>query len=150
GIGYYIMCVPGAYIVGNYLASHMAHRTGERRMMGIGQACTLAGIGLVVVLALAGLNTPLAFALPLMLVGIGHGLLVPPALGGTIGLVPALAGSAAAVAGLMQQMTGAVGGFAVGLFRHEGALNLGLLMLGFALCGAFAQWLLHRRLARPH
>ena len=81
---------------------------------------------------------------------LGHGLLVPPALGGTIGLVPALAGSAAAVAGLMQQMTGAVGGFAVGLFRHEGALNLGWLMLGFALCGAFAQWLLHRRLARTH
>lgn len=90
------------------------------------------------------MNTPLAFSLPLMLVGIGHGLLVPPALGGAIGLVPALAGSAAAVAGLMQQMTGAVGGFSVGLFRHEGALNLGLRMLGFALCGAFAQWLLHR------
>jgi len=145
GIGYYIMCVPGAYIVGNYLASHMAHRTGERMMMDIGQGCTLGGIALMVALALGGVNTPLAFSLPLMLVGIGHGLLVPPALGGTIGLVPALAGSAAAVAGLMQQMTGAVGGFAVGLFRHEGALNLGLLMLGFALCGAFAQWLLHRR-----
>jgi DHA1 family bicyclomycin/chloramphenicol resistance-like MFS transporter len=119
-------------------------------MMRIGQGNTLAGIALVVVLALAGVNTPLAFALPLMLVGIGHGLLVPPALAGTVGLVPALAGSAAAVAGLMQQMMGAVGGFAVGLFRHEGALNLGLLMLGFALCGAIAQWLLHRRLARPH
>lgn len=150
GIGYYIMCVPGAYIVGNYLASHMAHRTGERVMMRLGQGCTLAGIALVVVLALAGLNTPLAFSLPLMLVGIGHGLLVPPALAGTVGLVPALAGSAAAVAGLMQQMMGAVGGFAVGLFRHEGALNLGWLMLGLALCGAFAQWLLHRHQARAH
>ena len=38
-------------------------------------------------LALAGLNTPLAFALPLVLLGIGHGLLVPPALGGTVGLL---------------------------------------------------------------
>ena len=51
---------------------------------------------------------------------------------------------AAAVAGLSQQLMGAVGGFAVGLFRHEGAVNLGWLMLGLALCGAAAQWMLHR------
>ena len=145
GIGYYIMCVPGAYIVGNYLASHMVHRTGERIMMRFGQGLTLGGIALMVVLALVGVNTPLAFSLPLLLLGVGHGLLVPPALAGTVGLVPALAGSAAAVAGLMQQMMGAVGGFAVGLFEHEGALHLGWLMLGLAFCGAFAQWLLHRR-----
>jgi DHA1 family bicyclomycin/chloramphenicol resistance-like MFS transporter len=99
-------------------------------------------------LALAGWHSPLAFALPLILLGIGHGFLVPPALAGTVSLVPALAGSAAAVAGLMQQMMGAVGGFTVGLFSHEGAVNLGLLMLGFALCAAVAQGLLHRLVAR--
>jgi DHA1 family bicyclomycin/chloramphenicol resistance-like MFS transporter len=145
GIGYYIMCVPGAYIVGNYLTSHLVHRAGERTMMRVGQGFTLGGIALMLALALGGLNTPLAFALPLVLLGIGHGFLVPPALAGTVGLVPALAGSAAAVAGLMQQLMGAVGGFAVGLFTHEGALNLGWLMMGLALCGSVAQWLLHRR-----
>ena len=36
------------------------------------------------------------------LLGLGHGLLVPPSLSGTVGLIPALAGSAAAVAGLVQ------------------------------------------------
>ena len=144
GIGYYIMCVPGAYIVGNYLTSHLVHRTGERTMMRVGQGFTLGGIALMLALALAGVNTPLAFALPLVLLGMGHGFLVPPALAGTVGLVPALAGSAAAVAGLMQQLMGAVGGFAVGLFTHEGALNLGWLMMGLALCGSMAQWLLHR------
>lgn len=144
GIGYYIMCVPGAYIVGNYLTSHLVHRVGERRMMWLGQGFTLGGIAMVLALALGGLDTPLAFALPLILLGMGHGFLVPPALAGTVGLVPVLAGSAAAVAGLMQQLMGAVGGFAVGLFSHEGALNLGLLMMGLALCGCLAQWLLHR------
>ncbi len=144
GIGYYIMCVPGAYIVGNYLTSHLVHRAGERTMMRVGQGFTLGGIALLLALALGGLNTPLAFALPLVLLGIGHGFLVPPALAGTVGLVPALAGSAAAVAGLMQQLMGAVGGFAVGLFTHEGAQNLGWLMMGLALCGSVAQWLLHR------
>jgi MFS transporter, DHA1 family, multidrug resistance protein len=144
GVGFYIMAIPGSYIVGNYLTTRLARRISERRIMRLGQVLTVGGVALMLLLALAGLNTPLAFALPLVLLGIGHGLLVPPALAGTVGLVPALAGSAAAVAGLSQQLMGAVGGFAVGLFRHEGAANLGWLMLVLALCGALAQWALHR------
>lgn len=148
GIGYYIMCIPMAYIMGNYLTTHLIHRTGERLMMVLGHAFTVAGIGLVLVLALAGVNTPLALSLPLILLGIGHGLLVPPALAGTVSLIPALAGSAAAVAGLMQQLMGAVGGYAVGLFRHEGAVNLAALMIAFALCAAVAQGFLHQHWPR--
>ena len=144
GVGFYIMAIPGSYIVGNYLTTRLARRISERRIMNLGQGLTVGGVALMLLLALAGLNTPLAFALPLVLLGIGHGLLVPPALAGTVGLVPALAGSAAAVAGLSQQLMGAAGGFAVGLFRHEGAANLGWLMLGLALCGTLAQWALHR------
>jgi DHA1 family bicyclomycin/chloramphenicol resistance-like MFS transporter len=138
------MAIPGSYIVGNYLTSRFARLTGERRIMRFGQALTLGGIALMLMLALAGLDTPLAFALPLVLLGIGHGLLVPPALAGTVGLLPALAGAAAAVAGVSQQLMGAVGGFSVGLFQHDSAVNLGWLMLALALCGAVAQWLLHR------
>ena len=132
------MCVPIAYILGNYLTSHLVQRAGEARMMVLGQACTLSGLAIVLALALAGFNTPLALSLPLILLGIGHGLMMPPTLAGTVGLVPALAGSAAAVAGLMQQLMGAAGGYAVGLFTHDGALNLGLLMLGSALCALVA------------
>lgn len=145
GIGYYIMCIPSAYIVGNYLTTHLIHRIGERRIMALGHGLTLGGVGLVLVLALAGVHTPLALSLPLILLGIGHGLLVPPTLAGTVSLLPALAGSAAAVAGLMQQLLGAVGGYAVGLVPHQGAVNLALLMIGFSLCAALAQALLHRR-----
>lgn len=151
GIGYYIMCIPLSYIVGNYLTSRLVHRAGERRMMGLGQAFTLGSLVLVIALGLAGVDTALALALPLMLLGFGHGFLMPPTLAGTVGLVPALAGSAAAVAGVMQQLMGALGGYAVGLLPHEGALNLGWLMLAFAGCAAAAQGALHRRRpARAH
>jgi DHA1 family bicyclomycin/chloramphenicol resistance-like MFS transporter len=149
GVGVYIMCVPVSYIVGNFLTSRLAHRTGERTMMALGQALTLGGPAMVIALALAGVNTPLALALPLVALGIGHGLLVPPALAGTVSLVPALAGSAAAVAGLVQQLMGAAGGYAVGLLEHHGALNLGWLMFGLSACGLLAQWRLHQRTVRP-
>jgi DHA1 family bicyclomycin/chloramphenicol resistance-like MFS transporter len=64
-------------------------------------------------------------------------------LAGTVGVIPALAGSAAAVAGLMQQLTGAVGGALVGWFTHEGSVNLALLMIAFTLCGLAGQLALH-------
>ena len=142
-IGWYIMCVPFAYVAGNFLTSRLIRRQGDRRMMALGQLLTLAGIALL--LALAGVGSPLAFALPLMLLGIGHGFLMPPTLAGTVGAVPALAGAGAAVAGLMQQLMGALGGYSVGLVSHANTVNLGLLMLAFTLCAMAAQFLLRRR-----
>lgn len=145
GVGWYIMCVPMAYFVGNYLTSRWVQARGERHVMRIGQGFALAGLVLLLVLGLAGLRTPLAFSLPLLLLGLGHGLLVPPSISGTVGLIPALAGTAAAAAGLVQQLMGAVGGYTVGLVSHDGSVNLGLLMLGFTLGALAAQVVLHRR-----
>jgi DHA1 family bicyclomycin/chloramphenicol resistance-like MFS transporter len=45
----------------------------------------------------------------------------------------------------MQQLTGATGGYLVGLVPHHGAVNLGWMMLAFALTGATAQFFLRRR-----
>ncbi len=145
GIGWYIMVVPLSYMTGNFLTSCLIHGKGERQMMALGQLATLAGLALMLGLALLGLDSPLAFSAPLMLLGIGHGFLVPPSLAGTVGVVPALAGSAAALAGLMQQLMGALGGYSVGLVSHQGSRNLGLLMLGFTLCGLAAHLALRRQ-----
>ncbi|HEY0824445.1 MAG TPA: multidrug effflux MFS transporter, partial [Ramlibacter sp.] len=143
-IGWYIMCIPIAYIFGNLWTSRLVRRSTDRRILAMGQAWTLSGLVLVLALGLAGAGTPLALALPLVLLGIGHGLLAPPTLAGTVGLVPALAGSAAAVGGVMQQMSGAFGSFAVGLVPHEGQVNLAVLMLAWAVCGLTAQLVLFR------
>jgi DHA1 family bicyclomycin/chloramphenicol resistance-like MFS transporter len=65
-----------------------------------------------------------------------------------VGLIPALAGAAAAVGGLMQQLSGAFGAFVVGLVPHDGQVNLAVLMLAWAACGLAAQLALHRLRAR--
>lgn len=149
GIGFYIMFVPGSYIVGNFLTSHLVHRIGDMRMMWMGQALTVVGIVIMLGLALLGFNSPLALAMPLMLMGLGNGFMVPPALAGTVGLVPALAGSAAAIAGLMQQLAAATGGFAVGLVSHRNAVNLALVMMVLCFLGVLAQYGLRRVLRSP-
>ncbi|MCW8903051.1 multidrug effflux MFS transporter [Sedimenticola sp.] len=133
GIGWYIAAIPLAYIVGNYATSHLIHRLGEPLTMTIGQGLALASIGLLLWLSFIGIHTPLAFTLPLMLLGIGHGFIMPPSLAGTVSVLPALAGAAAAVAGLLQQLMGAIGGLVVGLVPHDGTTNLGWMLLGFTL-----------------
>ncbi len=148
-MGLYIMAVPLSYIAGNFLTSRMAHRFAELRLLAAGQAFTLAGVALVLALGLAGRGSALAFVLPLMLLGIGHGLLTPTLLTRTIGLVPALAGAAAAVAGLMQQLVGAFGGYVVGWFPHDGVVNLAAVMLAFTLAAVATQAPLHGRRPRP-
>ena len=145
GIGWFIMAVPVAYILGNFMTSRLIAQAGVSRVMAWGQALTVGGLVVMLALGLGGVHAALAVALPLVLLGLGHGLINPPALAGTVGVLPALAGSAAAVAGLMQQLTGAAGGYLVGLVPHEGAVNLGWMMLAFALTGAVAQFFLRRR-----
>jgi DHA1 family bicyclomycin/chloramphenicol resistance-like MFS transporter len=148
-IGLYVMTIPGAYIVGNYATARLAQRLGEPAIMAAGQALTLAGLGLMLALAFAGVHAPLAVALPLVLLGLGHGLLMPAALAGTVGLVPALAGAAAGVAGLAQQLLGAAAGWAVGLVPHADARGLGLLMLALTASSVVAQLTLRRQRPRP-
>jgi len=145
GVGWYIMGVPVAYIAGNYLTSRWVRHKGERRMMVWGQMAAMGSLVLLLALGMAGLDSPLVFTLPLILLGLGHGLLVPPSLSGTVGLIPALAGSAAAVAGLVQQLMGALGAYTVGLVPHAGSANLALLMLGFTVLALVAQVALHWR-----
>lgn len=145
GVGWYLMAVPLAYVTGNFLTSRLIHGKGERWVMALGQIATVAGLALMLGLALLGVDSPLAFSVPLILLGMGHGFLVPPSLAGTVGVVPALAGSAAALAGLTQQLMGALGAYSVGLVSHQGSRNLGLLMLGFTLCGLAAHLALRRQ-----
>lgn len=101
-------------------------------LMHLGMGCSVLSV-----LGMGGLgwafDSPVAFAVPLLLLGIGHGLLIPPSLTMTVGIVPALAGSAAAIAGVAQQFTGAAGGYAVGFIDLRGPVQLAMLMMLFTL-----------------
>ncbi|MFN4900559.1 MAG: multidrug effflux MFS transporter [Betaproteobacteria bacterium] len=143
GVGWYIMAGPIFYILGNFLTSRLVRTVGESSIMLIGQGLSIVGVVLMWALSALGWDSALGFALPVMFVGLGHGLMVPPTLTATVGLNPALAGAAAGMAGLMQQWVGALGGFSVGLVSHQGAMNASLLMLFFTAIGiALHLWIL--------
>lgn len=130
--GFYMMVGPLSYILGNFLTSRLIGRLGGRMLMHLGMGCSVLSV-----LGMGGLgwafDSPVAFAVPLLLLGIGHGLLIPPSLTMTVGIVPALAGSAAAIAGVAQQFTGAAGSYAVGFIDLRGPVQLAMLMMLFTL-----------------
>ncbi len=138
-VGFYIMVVPLSYIVGNFLTSRLVQRQGGARLMRLGQAFSLAGTALMLGVGLAGLHTPLAFTLPLLLMGLGHGLLVPPCLVATVALMPTLAGAASALAGVSQQFAGALGGYLVGWVPSHTHTGLAALMLGATVLASLAR-----------
>jgi DHA1 family bicyclomycin/chloramphenicol resistance-like MFS transporter len=148
-VGFAIMVVPLSYIVGNFLTSRMVRRTGGPALMRVGQTLSLTGVGLMLLLGLAGQHSPWAFVLPLLLLGIGHGLLVPPCLVATVALMPALAGAASALAGVTQQLMGALGGYLVGWVSLADHVGLAALMLGATALATLAR-VAAGRSAAPH
>lgn len=138
-IGWYIMMVPASYITGNLIVTRVTGRVAESTLMLTGQMCNLVGIGLVPVLALTGIAHPLAVSMPLMLMGLGNGLLMPPTLTGAVGALPLLAGAAAAMAGMLQQMIGAAASFISGLLDMGDASAMGLLMVALTTLAFLAQ-----------
>ncbi len=137
-VGFHVMTATLSYVVGNFMTSRLIRRLGDQRLMMTGQAITLVAVILMV--ALAGWPSALAFSGPALVLGVGHGLLMPPTLSGTVGAAPALAGAAAAAAGLIQQLSGAFGGYSVGWVSTEGSLHVALLLTGFTLVGIAGQW----------
>ena len=142
------MAVPIPYMIGNALTTRLIHRLGDWRLMVTGQLLNSTGVTLVLSLSLAGVHKPLALALPMMLVGIGHGLMIPPMLSRAVGLIASLAGTAAAFSGALQQALGALGGYVVGMAPEAGAMPLGLTMAVPSLCALlslFLNWRQQRR-----
>ena len=138
-VGFFIMVVPLSYIVGNFLTSRLVRRWGGPSLMRLGQGFSLAGAALMLLLGLAGQHSPWAFVVPLLLLGVGHGLLVPPCLVATVALVPALAGAASALAGVTQQLMGAFGGYLVGWVSLANHVGLAALMLAATVLATLAR-----------
>jgi MFS transporter, DHA1 family, multidrug resistance protein len=144
-VGFFIMMTPLCYIVGNYMSTHLVRCRGEQWMRRSGLIFALTGIALTVLLALADIRSPLAFSGPLTLLGIGHGLLMPPTLAATVGVIPALAGAAAGASGVAQQVVGALGGYSVGWVSLDTPVPMALLMLLYSSLAAWAHWALYRQ-----
>jgi len=99
----------------------------------------LGGSVISMALVLAGFHTPVAIFLPMILVALGNGLSLPNGIAGAMSINPALAGTAAGLAGFMQMGLGAALSQSVGAAQvfspwaslYVMAASAGLALLAF-------------------
>jgi DHA1 family bicyclomycin/chloramphenicol resistance-like MFS transporter len=89
------------YGLGNYLSGRYAVRAGINRMALTGSLVAVAGLGLSLLLTLAGVTHPLNFFGFCVFLGLGNGIMLPSATAGLISVRPQLAGTASGLGGAL-------------------------------------------------
>lgn len=122
---YFAFCAFG-YSVGNFLTGRYSERRGLERMMLEGTVIALSGPVISIALFAAGVEHPLAFFLPLVLIGVGNGLTLPNVTAAAISLKPDAAGAASGLLGAIQMGVGACASIAAGIIAGEEGLPIPL------------------------
>lgn len=144
--GKYVLLVVAGYSIGSFAAGRLSVRFGGARMLVLGQAIVLAATAVQLGLWLAGILSPLALFLPMMVVTMGAGMFMPNATAGAISVVPGLAGSASGMVGFLQMGFGALCTVAMGAWLGDDEGPLILMMAAMALASLLS--LIGLRLAR--
>jgi DHA1 family bicyclomycin/chloramphenicol resistance-like MFS transporter len=146
-LGVYFGAPALGYMIGNFLSGRFSVRIGVDRMVLYGALLTTAGLGLLLVLGLAGIMGPGIFFGLVITVGLGNGILLPNANAGMLSVRPSLAGSAAGLGGAFTIGGGAALSALAGALLHHGTgpMPLILLMLASsALSIVSILWVMHR------
>ncbi len=146
--GQYILFVVAGYSIGSFVAGRLSVRIGGERMLLLGQAIVLAATCVQVGFWLAGILSPLALFLPMMVVTIGAGMFMPNANAGAISVIPGLAGSASGLTGFLQMGFGAVCIVATGALLDDSEAPLILVMAAMAVASALSLGLLRAQPTR--
>ncbi|MFZ2099919.1 MAG: multidrug effflux MFS transporter [Oricola sp.] len=135
--GLYFASTAFGYSMGNFLTGRFSERRGLERMMVEGSFIALAGPVVTIVLFSAGIEHPLAFFLPMALVGFGNGLTLPNATAAAVSLKADAAGAASGLLGATQIGIGALASIVAGLIAGKEGLPIPLCLF-LAVCGLIA------------
>ena len=138
------------YALGNFLSGRLSVRLGIDRMMLAGATIVSAGMGLSVLLGLAGLSHPAAFFGFVTTVGLGNGMVLPNATAGLLSVRPHLAGTASGIGGAIMIGGGATLSVLAGvvLVGASSSLPLQTLMLSTSLMSVICTLYVIRRARR--
>ena len=131
-LGVYFGAPALGYMMGNFLSGRFSVRIGVDRMVLYGALLTTAGLGLLLVLGLAGIMGPGIFFGLVITVGLGNGILLPNANAGMLSVRPSLAGSAAGLGGAFTIGGGAALSALAGALLHHGTGPMPLILLMLA------------------
>jgi DHA1 family bicyclomycin/chloramphenicol resistance-like MFS transporter len=137
GYGFWFILCSIGYVIGNYGTARYSERLGIKTMMVAGTTLTVFAAVVGAVAIGAGMLSPMTLFAPMMLVGLGNGLVLPTATAGGVSVRPEAAGAAAGLLGACQIGLGAVASILAAILATGtgGAFGMALLMLGFGIAG---------------
>lgn len=128
--GIWFICLSGGYMLGNFCSGRFSERYGIDHMIRIGNWLGMAGVMLLLGLALIPVTHPAAIFLPNILMSMGNGFLLPNAVAGAVSVDPKAAGVASGVVGFLQMGLGAIGSYGAGQITGASALPMAVMMFG--------------------
>lgn len=118
--GLYMGLISLGYMIGNFLSGRYSGRIGLDHMMLAGSLVTATGALIALGLFSIGAKHALALFGPMVLIGMGNGMMLPNANAGIVSVRPQLAGSASGVGGAIQLGISAIMSSLAGLLvTHE-------------------------------
>ncbi len=126
--GIYGALPPIGYVLGNFCVTRLTGQVTQRKLIEVG--CSLLGVAGGTVALLSGLFGDVAamIAVPMLLFGLGNGLLMPNAMLRSMSVSPMLVGSSAALSSFLRMGAGALGSLVVASLPVHGGVSLGLLV----------------------
>ena len=117
------------YAVGNFVSGRYAVRLGLTMMVLAGSLILCGGLGLLLVLTLAGLGGPVMFFGLATFVGVGNGMTLPSATAGLMSVRPELAGSASGLGSFLTIGGGAAMAALAGALLVPGGTEVPLILV---------------------
>ena len=135
---WFALCALG-YVIGNFLSGRFSERIGIANMITVGSVVTLLGAILPAILFSLTEFGALALFGPMMVVGVGNGLVLPNATAGAVSVRPDAAGAAAGLMGSFQISIGAISSVIGGILVADGSkvMIFGTFITIVALVGMF-------------
>jgi DHA1 family bicyclomycin/chloramphenicol resistance-like MFS transporter len=137
--GLYAAMPAAGFMIGTFLTSRLASRVSERALIEAGCLLFIAAGALITGLAWRFAPTPWSVALPMLVFGLGNGLLMPTATLGSMSAAPLLVGSAAALVSCLRMGAGSLGSLVISWLPPGSAMALGTVVTSTGLA-AFLAW----------
>lgn len=149
-LGFYMGTITAGFALGSFLAGRYSRRFARTTMMISGRSIACLGLGVGLILFLAGYAHGVTLFLATVFVGLANGISMPSVNAGAISMRPGLAGSAAGLVGASTLGSGALLTTLIGVLLEQG--DAAIRLLGFmlfisllSLAAAVYVWSIDRR-----
>ena len=136
------------FMLGAGAGGRLGARFSAPSLIMTGNLIAIAASLILLILALSGIRTGVAVALPALIWMFGHGLHYPQSMAAAVAPFPRTAGAASSLIGFYQTCAGAVAAFIMGAIHDGTAAPLGGLMLVLSILALIAYAPFYRRVRR--